>query len=336
MPRRFRIDLSDIANRDNLVHAAVLAQHGKKGRSEVQHFFDHLEEHISDIAKSIRAEEYEPQPLRERIIHDPKRRVIHAPSFRDRVVHHAVMRIADPWMDQGLVDDCFACRPGKGATAAVRRAQHFCQRFPWYLKADVSAYFHSIDHSILLGILHRRFKGAGFLRLLTRIVQSFSTIPGRGLPIGALTSQHFANLYLNVADRWILNQEAARGYVRYMDDMVIWSASAEEAILLRDGLKRVIREQLALTLKNDCPINTAKHGLTFCGHRIYPGIIRLNQRREQRYRAICNRWEHAFLCGLVSAEELQRRYASAASLTKHADTVIWRRRRLWQHLVDDA
>ena len=336
MPNRQKVNLIDIAERENLAHAAFLAARGKRSRFGVQRYLRDLDTNLNELSEAILGESYTPQPLREFMIHDPKQRTIHAPGFRDRVLHHAVILRAGPQIDRTLIDDSFACRTNKGAIAAVLRAQHFTRRSAWFLKVDIAKYFHSIDHDLLLQRLSRRFKGAGFLDLLTRIVQGFHASSGKGLPIGALTSQYFANLYLNDADRWLTARNEVCGFVRYMDDMICWFDSKAAARRTLNELEPFLAEELALTLKSGAQINQSDRGISFCGHRIYPGIIRLTARRQKLYRKACRRWERRFLSGEVSAIELQSGYASAFSITKHANAVEWRRRRLGQHCMDEV
>jgi RNA-directed DNA polymerase len=336
MPSRKRIDLIDIADRVNLIHATYLAAKGRRGRSSIQAFLKNLDANLNSLSDAILSGSYRPEPLRCFVIQDPKQRTIHAPAFRDRVVHHAIILQAGQQIDQTLIDDSFACRMGKGSAAAVLRAQHFSRRFAWFAKLDISKYFHSIDHERLLDRLNRRFNGQGFLNMLERIVRSFQTTPGKGLPIGSLTSQYFANLYLNDADRWISSRKQAVGYVRYMDDMIVWCRSKPDSRDMLNELQGYLSEQLALTLSKGTQINRTSHGISFCGHRVFPGIIRMTKRRQMQYRRICRRWELLFLKGRASAIDLQKGYACAYSVSKLANAVAWRRRRLGQHLMDEA
>lgn len=336
MARRLRIEMSMLASRENLATAAYLAAKGKRQRPDVVRFLEALDANLNRLSNDLLSGQYVPLPYRTLIIRDPKRRVIHAPAFRDRVVHHAIIQLAGCWLDQTLIDDSFACRLGKGAIAAVRRTQYFSQRFAWYLKTDVAAYFHSIDHELLKRMLSRRFKGVCFLRLLEQIIDSFQATPGKGLPIGALTSQFFANVYLNAADRWIVSRSDVRGYVRYMDDMVLWVNHPDEARRLRVELTGFLHDHLKLSLKHASAINSSHHGLTFCGHRIYPAIIRLTLRRRRAFRRICRTWERAFLAGRITELELQSRFSAAFALTGTANAVAWRQQHSSQHLLDEV
>ena len=161
------------------------------------------------------------------VIHDPKERIITAPCFAERVLHHAVMNVCEPKFEQWLINDTYACRVGRGQGAALSRAQQFARRFPFFLKIDVRKYFDSISHEILLSRLDLLFKDRRLLDLFERIVHSFRGNLGRGLPIGSLTSQHLANFYLGWFDRYAKETLRLKGYVRYMDDMALWADSSE-------------------------------------------------------------------------------------------------------------
>ncbi len=336
MPKRIRITLDDVAQWSNLLESAYFASKGKHSRRPVQAFFQQFDKNLSRLGEEIRSGSFEPGPYQRFDIHDPKPRSIHAPAFRDRIVHHAVMRLAGPWIDRLLIDDSFACRIGKGAIAAVQRAQHFSRRNLWYSKVDIRQYFASIDHQLLLARLMRRFSDPGYLEMLRKIVSSFGTDEGRGLPIGALTSQHFANLYLTDADRWLVSQPQVRGLVRYMDDTICWFESKQAAKTTVEELRDFLNHQLRLTLSQKLQINRATHGVTFCGYRIFPGTIKLSRRRQRLYLTARRKWELKYLCGAINELELQARFASAYAISSHAAATSWRRDRLRRGLVDEV
>lgn len=331
-----RVSLDQIADRKNLAHAVYLASRGKRSHANVRHFLSSCDENLNGLAREIADSSYLPSPYREFVIHEPKRRTIHAPVFRDRVLHHAIVLITGEHLDRTLIDDSFACRVGKGSLAAVHRARSFCQRHPWYAKVDVLQYFHSVDHNVLIDAFSRRFKGERFLNLIERIVRSFEASNGKGLPIGALTSQYFANLYLNLSDRWLSAQQEVRGIVRYMDDTICWSNDKTSAKAIVVRLEEFLREQLQLELSPRTQLNRSSHGLPFCGHLIFPGIVKLNKRRKRLYVSACMKSEREYVDGKISAIELQAAYASAYAISKHANSLEWRKRRLKQHLLTEA
>lgn len=201
MPRRSGVGLTAVANHDTLARALWRAAKGKRHRPEVARFLANTERELAALQRDILAGDVEVGIMRSFTIRDPKPRTIHALQFRERVLHHALMEVVGPVLERALVADTFACRLGKGSLAAVVRAQQHIRRFPWYVQIDIRAYFASVDHARLQRALRRRFKNAGLLALCDRIISAFAVTPGRGLPIGALTSQHFANFYLDPLDR---------------------------------------------------------------------------------------------------------------------------------------
>ncbi|MEI2808615.1 MAG: RNA-directed DNA polymerase [Albidovulum sp.] len=329
--RRSRVGLADIADWHNLAAAFRRAARGKSERDEVRLFRAGLNGELARLREALLNGSVEVGRMRSFRIRDPKPRIIHAPCFRERVLHHAVMAHVGPALDRALVDDTYACRVGKGALAAVLRAQHHQRRWPWYAQIDIRAYFASIDHAILLALLERRFKDRGLLALLARIVEAHHAEPGRGLPIGALTSQHFANHYLAGLDRLLLEGCRVRGLVRYMDNLVWWG---DDKAAVRDALDQArayARDRLQLTIKTPVQIGRSRAGLMFCGYRILPGRLLLSRRRKRRYAECRRASESAYAAGWIDARALQAGYAAALAITAHADAAAWRREQLRRH-----
>src|SRR4051794_39912442 len=199
--KRSSVTLADVADWDNLAAALWQASRGKAAQADVSAFRANLDCELGSLRHDILNGSVHVGETRAFRIHDPKPRLIHAPAFRERVLHHALMAHVGPVLDRALVFDTYACRVGKGALAAVRRCQQHGRRFAWYAKIDIRAYFASIDHAVLLAMLRRQFKDRPLLDLMGRIISAYHDRPGKALPIGALTSQHFANYYLSGLDR---------------------------------------------------------------------------------------------------------------------------------------
>lgn len=327
MARSSGLTLADIADADNLLRAVESAVRGARRTPAVENYLKSLPHELHRLQRGVLAETVAVGECTEFLIYDPKPRVISAPIFGERVLHHAVMQHVAPILERTLVKDTYACLRGRGSLAAVLRAQQHSRRFRWYAQLDIRQYFPSVDHEVLLAMLQRRFRDAGVRRLLERIVRAGGTA-GRGLPIGSLCSQHFANAYLGPVDRIILEGTAARGMVRYMDDFVFWCDDRPQIV---EGLRRVrevVVEQLHLQLRDEPIINRSEHGPSFCGFRIFPGILRVLPRRKRRYIEARRRWEQRFVDGLISSLELQRGYDAAAGILAHADTRAWRQRHL--------
>lgn len=246
------------------------------------------------------------------------------------------MHQAGPVLERALTATTFACRQGMGHHAAVQQVQSHLRRFPWYVKIDIRHYFDDIDHSCLYALLQRRFKGQDFLALLWRIIACYTVTPGKGLPIGALTSQYFANEYLAGLDRYLLETLAVQAHVRYMDDIIWWCDSRTTArATLRQACAYVTTQRL-LTVKPDMQTNRSDHGVSFCGYRITPGQLRLSRRRQRRYQQFRRHWEQAYSAGLIDALTLQHAYDAVHAITLPADSLSWRRHHLKRYPALDV
>lgn len=317
--RRSRVALSDIAELANLVWAFWRAARGRREQTEVRAFAERLHAELALLRQGILDLSVPVGVFRTFEVWDPKRRSIHAPCFRERVLHHALMAQVGPVLDRSLVADTFACRRAKGTLAAVRRARQHAGRYPWVVKSDVRRYFDSVDHATLLRLLARRLKDAGVLALLHRVIDSYHTAPGKGLPIGALTSQHFANAYLAPLDRFLLEELRVPGMVRYMDDTVWWCESREQARSSLRAVRVFAAERLSLEIKASARIQRSAHGVDVCGFRVLPGRLRLTRRRKRRYASARRRWERRFRRGEIDVLALQRGCASALGIVSHID-----------------
>jgi len=326
--KRHCIRLADIAAIDNLTLAVWKASRSKRHRPDVIRFTTQLDQHLKQLAQDILQANVPYARYREFHIHDPKERLIHAACFEDRVLHHAIMNLAEPVFERTLVPTTYACRPEKGVHRAVAQVQANLLRYPWYVKTDISGYFPSIDHQILQGLLQRRFKGGDFLSLLWRIIDSYHAQLGKGLPIGSLTSQHFANYYLDSADRFLLEHLKVQAQVRYMDDTLFWCNSRAEANEKLAALREYLRVERQLQIKPNSQINRSNVGVTYCGYRILPGAILLSRRKRQRYQQLRRQWEQAWLNGQITELALQQVYQSAYAITLHADSQAWRKQNL--------
>ena len=259
-------------------------------------------------------------------VFEPKERIIHTAEFSGRVMHHAVMNVCEQDLERAAIDDSYACRRGKGSLAAVARGRVFCDGHGWFLKMDIRKYFDSIDHGILYGLLGRQFKDRALMELFGRIIESYETAPGKGLPIGSLTSQHFANFYLAPLDRYVKETLHCRAYVRYMDDFVIWSQERETLAEILPLLERFLEEKLALRFKEAPFINRTSLGMDFLGYRLFPGKTRLNRRSKQRFFRKLRSYADDFHAGVLEEGAVQEGVTALLAFLKHADTKEFRRK----------
>jgi RNA-directed DNA polymerase len=326
--RRTRIDPVAVADYDNLADAALKAARGKRTQAEVRAFFARFDANLARLADAILTGNIPLGGYHCFQVYDPKPRLIHAPGFPDRIIHHALLNRMAETFERTEVASSYACRPGKGVLAAVQATQQAIRRFPWYVKIDIRGYFNHIDHEILFGLLVRRFKGRDGLALLARIIESYHTEPGRGLPIGTLTSQHFANFYLDGLDRFLLEALRVQAQVRYMDDILWWCESRAAAKAQLEAVRAFASKHRRLEVKPNPQINRSARGVTFCGFRILPGALRLSRRRRLCYQRGRNHWEAVWRHGEITALALQTSYAALYSVVAHGETRGWRREQL--------
>lgn len=336
MVRRCSAKLSDVTTLANLCRAFHRAARGKRHHREVQSFEMNLLARLSALGDAIHEGRAPLNRFRRFQIRDPKPRLIHAPVFEDRVVHHALMAFVGPVLDRALIDDSFACRVGRGSLAAVLRAQRHLRRHAWYVKVDIRKYFASIPHDRLIAAVAKKIGRGDLSHVLSRIVRGFEHTPGRGLPIGALTSQYLANFYLAPLDRFLVNDQRVAAVTRYMDDQLVWCARAEVARTVLADVRHFVHDALGLELKRGGFVQRSCAGLSFLGFRIYPGVLKLSRRRQRRYRVARDRWERVYMAGEVDALGLQQGYASAWAMTAHADASGFRRTDLKRHPAPDA
>lgn len=323
MPQRDRIDLADVAAPPNLAAALWAAARGKRSRPDVAAYLADAPQQLDRLHQALLQARLPDGRLHRFAIGDPKPRIIHAAPFADRVAHHALARLMAPRLERALVPTSFACRPGLGVHAALLHAQALIARWPlaWTLKLDVEHCFPNIDHARLLALLQRRFKGSA-LGLVAAVVQGHASAPGRGLPIGSLTSQHFANQYLGELDRAALARPECQAHLRYMDDLVLWCPSLAAARDLHAHLDSFTTEVLALKLKPPV-IQRADRGLALCGMRLGPRGIRLGLRRQRAWRAQCRAALWRFDQGLDDEPAHQRVCDQLRALALPARPVRW-------------
>ncbi len=332
--RREHVALESLAARDNLLLAVARAARGKHARPPVARYLAHMEQHLTQLAADILSNRAPQGRARQFIIHDPKRRTIIAACFADRVLHHAIINVSGERFERLLVPTSFACRPGKGVHAAVRYAQSQLQRWPWCVHVDIANYFGSIDHSTLNGLLARLFKGPGFLALLSRIIAAGDVgATGQGLPIGALTSQYFANAYLAGADRALQAMPGVCAAMRYMDDILWWSPSRHAAQATLAALRDVLWQTCRLRIKDGVHLGRSQQGLKYCGFRVKPGVVLASSRKLTRYRRTCQHLARVWHTGQTSEVLLQRAYDARLATLQGAQTLGFRHR---LHAEQDA
>lgn len=316
---------SQIAEPDNLRLAFWKAQRGKGGKQDVEVFRRALAAQLRSLREELLAESVALGDYHYFTVFDPKERRICAASFKERVLHHAIMNICAPAFERYQAHDSYASRPGKGTYAALARAQVFARRYEWYLKLDVRKYFDSIDHAVLAEQLKRLFKDPQLLRLFGRIIATYETERGRGVPIGNLTSQFFANHYLAVLDHRCKEELRVPAYVRYMDDMLLWHDDKDALVAGGHALRDLADRDLRLELKPFC-LNRTSKGVSFLGYRVFPWVTRLTRRSRTRYAAKLEHCYESLASGEWTQGECADHVAALVAFTEHAQARGFRRK----------
>ncbi len=321
----------------NLLYAAQQAGRGKRGLANVARFRFDLERQLCRIQDELLEKTYAPGPYHTFEICEPKRRLISAAPFRDRVVHHALCNILEPIFEPTFVCDSYACRKGKGTHACVDRFQSFARRHRYVLKCDVRKFFPSVDHSLLKSILTRKIKDTDVLWLIDRIIDSSNPqdpvlrwYPGddlltpserrRGMPIGNQTSQFFANVFLNPFDHFVTETLRVPGYVRYCDDFAIFSDDKAWLNHIREQCRHFLRG-LRLTLHPDkSAISRVNDGCRFLGYRVFPDHRRLPRPHLVKFRRRLVAMQRGFATGEIDFGSIRRRLVSWIGHALHANT----------------
>ena len=307
------------------------AARGKRHRPDVQAFFENLDANLNRLGQDIRKSQLPYGRFRAFVIHDPKKRLIHAACFEDRVFHHALINLAGDVLERAMVPQSYACRSGMGVHNAVKKVQLHLRRYGYYGKIDIESYFSSIPHQRLLEVLSRLFKGAEWFAQLTRIIASYQNAPQTGLPIGSLTSQYFANYFLDGLDRLLSEMPMVRSHVRYMDDIIWW---CDDKSSVREVLQRVadwLWQKRELKIKPSVQIQSCSQGVTYCGFRILRGTVRLSRRRKRRYQQRRQYWEQLYQHDIIDEQQLQRAFAGVHAITAQTDSRAWRQENLRRH-----
>ena len=322
---------------ENLLSAYRKARRGKRERPEVARFGLDLEKELLSLQRELLAGDYHPGTYRLFTLYERKPRLIAAAPFRDRVVHHAVMNVIEPALDRTFLHDSYACRAGKGVHAAVARYQGWARRYAYVLKMDIAQYFPSVDHDLLRDKLRRRIKDKCVLALLDRIIDGSPAVdrtleyfPGddlltpisrrTGIPIGNLTSQFFANLYLDDFDHYAKEVLHCKAYLRYVDDTVV--LDDDKAKL--GELRAVVRERLARDRLRLHPrkvqVSRVSEGLDLLGYLVYPHRRRLRNDNGHHFTRRLRRMAAMYAADRLDWAAIDASVQSWIAHACHADT----------------
>lgn len=316
--------IEKIADPENLRLAFWKARKAKDWKKEVTLFRLTLDENLLLLRTEFLTGNVSVGKYHYFTIYDPKERIICAAPFKQRVMHHAIMNVCHSNFEKYQIFDSYACRVGKGTYAALERAELFQKHYKWFLKLDVRKYFDTIDHDVIKSLLARRFKEKALLNIFYCIIDSYRTTGGKGLPIGNLTSQYFANHYLALADHYIKEKLQAAAYVRYMDDMVIWGNDKNALLKIGHAFQSFVASDLLVTLKPFC-LNSTFKGLPFLGYLVFPDKVMLNKKSRQRFKNKLIQCTRKLRNDEWNQSDYQRHVLPLIAFAKHADTFNLRR-----------
>ncbi len=307
--KKIRGIYAKVISKENLYRSAYMASRGRRYRDSAADFNFSLEEEIDRLHKQLLRKTYRHGRYRLFTIYDPKERNIAAAPFKDRVVHHAVHDIIEPIIDKAFIYDSYACRKGKGTHTALNRTQKFLRANAFCLHGDIKKYFPSINHRTLKDILRVRINDVDLLWLLDEIVNSANQVSGqegRGLPIGNLTSQFFANLYLNELDYFIKFDLRLKYYIRYMDDFLVFANAETTLIRVKRELRDFLKNKLALDMHGaKSQIYNTGNGIKFLGFRIFKDYRRLASDNLRRFRKRLKKFEYSLRCGKLEHSKIR-------------------------------
>jgi hypothetical protein len=339
MPKTYRNLWPRLVSFENLWLAYLAARRGKRARPAVAAYELDAETRLLRLQERLEAGAYQPGAYRTFVIREWKRRVVSAAPFEDRIVHHALCRVIEPIYEMRFIHDSYACRRGKGTLAALDRAQHFARGHRYVLQIDIREFFPSIDHAILEATLSRHIGDKRVLGLCRRIIASgrdvlaeeytphyfpgddlFALLRGRGLPIGNLTSQFWANVMLHPLDLFIKQDLHCHAYLRYCDDLVLFADDKPTLHTWKDALRQRLAA-LRLTIHDDrAQVSPVSAGFPFVGWTVYPERRRLRRRNVVRFRRRYRARLKSYAAGEIDFDRLSATVNGWVGQTKHGST----------------
>lgn len=325
------------------------ARKQKRYRDEILTFSNSLDANLFEIQEQLESGSFRFGPYRRHWIYIPKKRLVMALPFESRIVQWAVYQELNPFFDRMMIEDSYACRKNKGSLAAAKRLQYWIritQKKPqkWYaLKLDISKYFYRVDHDVLLEILSERITDQRLMKLLRNIIncdgerfglprfmgpddaEDADWLEGIGMPIGNLTSQLFANIYLDQLDQFCKHKLRIRHYIRYMDDVIVLAPDKETANSWKEQIAIFLQERLHLDLNKKTAVIPVNR-IEFVGYIVTAKNLRLRKQTTRRiksaFRGICGK----YFANEMSQKEFDRRVASYKGMIQYCEASNLRKR----------
>lgn len=344
MPKRYRHLWERCTSFETLWQAYRKARKGKRGRAAVAQYELDAESRLLDLQQRLREKRYQPGSYRTFSLHEWKRRLISAAPFEDRIVHHALCSVLEPIWEARFIYDSYACRRGKGTLAALNRAQHYARHYPYVLQLDIQAFFPSIDHAILQQTLQRHLADPDVLALCYQIMHGGRDVFGeatpyilfegddlfalgrpRGLPIGNLTSQFWANVYLHPFDLWVKQTLGCGAYLRYCDDLLFFHHTKQQLHAWQKAvIDRLAQLRLLIHTKRAYLVPT-QTGFPYLGWFMNPTKRRLRRRNVVHFWRRYRQRQQAYRKGQISFEQLQATVYGWLGSVKYGQTIGLRR-----------
>lgn len=344
MAKTYRNLYPQVVAWDNLYEAYRKARKGKRGKVPAATFEFKLEENLTELHRELRDQTYRPGAYHSFFIHEPKRRLISAAPFRDRIAHHALCNVIEPLFERSFIYDSYANRVGKGNHRALDRCQQYARRFRYVLQLDVQQFFPAVDHAILRDILARKIADPDVLHLIDHILDSgvgvladqytqrwflgddlLAATRPRGLPIGNLTSQFWANCYMNPLDHFIKRELVCKGYVRFVDDMLLFADDKRTLWQWRVAVEERLAA-LRMTIHPGAHPRPVAEGIPFLGFVVYPTHRLIKRRKVVHYRRQLHALLDAYEAGEVDQDRVQASLQGWINHVRYGDT--WRLREM--------
>ena len=314
---------------ENLYEAAQKAQLRKRYKPATAEFHLDLEANLLGLRDELSRGDFRFAGYKSFYVREPKERFISAAPYRDRVVHHAICNVIDPIFEKSLIDKLYSNRLGKGAHRAVDQYQTYCRKYKYVLKCDIRKYFASVDHNVLFRLIQGKIKDERMLDIIWMVVDGFHADPdqpGTGMPLGNLTSQLFANLYLSPLDHHVTETLGFEAYCRYCDDFVVFSDDRGRLAELKKEIA-VFLDKFRLQLHPfKSRIWEVRAGVPFLGYRVFPGHRRVSQQNVRRFKGKLSGFAYLQTIGACKTDTIERSVSSWYGHVLHADTLRLRQK----------
>ena len=322
----------ELCTLDNLEFAYKKARKGKASKRYIIEFEKDFYTNLSILRFELMFNFYQPKPLKTFVIKDPKTRIISKSDFRDRIVHHAICNLIEPTFDKSFIFDSYANRKGKGTLKAIQRFEQFKRKVSknnsknsFVFKADIKHYFENINRDILLMQIKSKIQNPNLLRLIQLILNNHQH--KKGMPLGNLTSQFFANIYLDKLDQYVKHKLKVRYYIRYVDDFIILDNSKQKLEALMININNFLIKHLEIQLHSAkskvIPIN---NGIQFLGYRIFPNHKLLKKPNIRKFNCRLFEQINLYKNNLLNFDKIYNSYLGWQGYAQQANTYSLRKK----------